>query len=186
MASLAVNEARIQLILDRMAIEDCLVRYCHAIDRCDAELMRAVYWPEATDDHVHWKGNAEAFVAFAMPALKSTRDQTTHTLSNILIRVTANDARVQSHFIAYERMRRKDGTFNDVTIGGRYLDRMEKRNGEWRISERKVVFDWWRIWPDSYDGNRGLFGKKIEVGQRDGTDPSAALFGDSLMHPLTA
>ena len=26
--------------------------------------------------------------------------------------------------------------------GGRYLDRLEKRNGEWRIGLRRVIMDW--------------------------------------------
>ena len=69
------DDAKLQLLLDRAAIEDCLVRYCHAIDRCDAELLRGVYWPDAVDDHIFWRGNAEAFVDFCMPVLKS-RDQT--------------------------------------------------------------------------------------------------------------
>jgi hypothetical protein len=57
---------------------------------------------------------------------------------------------------------------------------MEKRDGEWRIAKRKVVLDWWRIWADSADWDRGLFGTKIEVGKHGEADPTAALFGDRL------
>jgi hypothetical protein len=174
------DEAGLQALLDRLAIEDCLARYCHAIDRCDAELLRSVYWPGAIDDHVFWRGEAEAFVEYCMPILKS-RDQTMHSLSNILIRIEGSEARVQSYFQAYERAHRKDGTPNDITMFGRYLDRMEKRGGEWRIAARKVVLDWWRIWDDSADWQRGLFGKQVEVGRRGAADPSAALFGDRLL-----
>lgn len=140
-----VNEsAELQYLLDRIAIEDCLHRYCHAVDRCDPDLLRTVYWPEATDDHIFWKGNAEAFVDFCIPVLRS-RDQTLHAISNILIRIEGNEARVQSYYNAYERLVKKDGSRNDVTMFGRYLDRMEKRDGDWRIAERKVVMDWWRV-----------------------------------------
>ncbi len=173
------DDARLQQVLDRIAIEDCLYRYCHAVDRCDAELLRSVYWPDATDDHVFWQGNAEAFVEFCMPILKS-RDQTMHSITNVLIRIDGDEARVQSYYRAYERLRRKDGTPNDVTMYGRYLDRMEKRGEEWRIAERKVVMDWWRIYDDSADWDRGVFGTKFEVGKRGDEDPSAALFGDRL------
>jgi len=114
-----------------------------------------------------------------MPVLKS-RDQTMHSISNVLIRIDGGEARVQSYFHAYERARRKDGTQNDIVMAGRYLDRMEKRDDEWRIADRKVVLDWWRIWEDSADWHRGLFGKPIEVGRRGDADPSATLFGDRL------
>ena len=174
---------RLRELLDRMAIEDVLYRYCHAVDRCDAELLRTVYWPGAIDDHIFWQGTAEDFVDFCIPILKS-RDQTMHSITNVLIRIEGNQAFVQSYYRAYERLRRKDGTANDVTMYGRYLDRMEKRDGEWRIAERKVQMDWWRIWDDSADWDRGVFGKQFEVGKRGAKDPSADLFGDRLHLPL--
>lgn len=171
-----------QLLLDRAAIEDCLVRYCHAVDRCDAELLRGVYWPEATDDHIFWRGNAMDFVDFCIPVLQS-RDQTLHGVSNFLIRVEGNEARSQCYYHAYERVRRPDGTSNDITFHGRYLDRMEKRGREWRIIERKVVIDWWRIYKDSCDWDRGIFGTRFEPGKRGVADLSHALFGDRLKYP---
>jgi hypothetical protein len=180
MSSLTTDE-KLQLILDRIAIEDCLKRYSHAVDRCDRELLRTVYWPDAVDDHVFWKGEAPEFVEFSIGVLE-TRDQSMHAISNIMIRLDGRTARVQCYYDAYERVRRKDGTSNDVTFIGRYLDRFEKRGDEWRIAERKVVIDSWRIWPDSADWPRGVFGHKVEVGKRGAEDPSAALFGDRLLH----
>ncbi len=179
MKRLADNAAKIEELLDRVAIEDVLYRYCHAVDRCDAELLRSVYWPGAIDDHIFWQGTAEEFVDFCIPVLES-RDQTLHSITNVMIRIEGDQAYVQSYYRAYERLRKKDGTPNDLTMYGRYLDRMEKREGEWRIAGRKVQMDWWRIWDDSADWDRGVFGKQLEVGKRREADPSAALFGDRL------
>jgi hypothetical protein len=178
-------DEKLQMILDRIAIEDCLKRYCHAVDRCDRELLRTVYWAEAVDDHVFWKGKAPEFVEFSIGVLE-TRDQSLHGISNIIIRLEGNEARVQCYYDAYERVRRKDGSVNDVTFIGRYLDRFEKRGDEWRIAERQVIIDSWRIWPDSADWPRGVFGTKVEVGKRGEADPSAALFGKRLLNePVT-
>ena len=77
-----MNDNALQQVLDRIAIEDCLHRYCHAVDRCDADLLRTVYWPDGSDDHVFWSGNAMDFVDFCIPILKS-RDQTLHAISNV-------------------------------------------------------------------------------------------------------
>ena len=30
----------------------------------------------------------------------------------------------------------------DISLGGRYIDRFERRNGEWRIALRRVARDW--------------------------------------------
>src|SRR5690242_12697740 len=131
----STGASALQQVLDRIAIEDCLHRYCHAVDRCDADLLRTVYWPDGTDDHVFWTGNAMAFVDFCIPILKS-REQTLHAISNVMIRVTGSEARVQCYYNAIERVVRKDGTRNDVTFLGRYLDRFEKRGDEWKIAHR--------------------------------------------------
>jgi hypothetical protein len=48
-------------LLDKEAIRDCLMRYCHGIDRCDEDLVRRVYWPGATDDHGMFSGPASDF-----------------------------------------------------------------------------------------------------------------------------
>lgn len=175
------RDPALQLLLDREAIRDCLIRYCHAVDRCDADLLRTVYWPDGTDDHVFWKGTGAEFVDFCIPILK-TRDQTLHAISNHLIRVEGDEARSQCYYNAYERVKRKDGTSNDVTFIGRYLDVLTKRDGEWRIFNRKCVIDSWRIWPDSADWPRGVFGQQIEVGKKGEEDYAHSLFGDRLHH----
>jgi hypothetical protein len=175
----ADERTRIGELCDRIAIEDALHRYCHAVDRCDADLLRTVYWPDGHDDHVFWSGNAMDFVDFCIPILKS-RDQTLHAISNVMMRLDGSEARVQCYYNAIERLRRKDGTANDVTFLGRYLDRFEKRGGEWKIAHRQVMIDSWRIYADSCDWERGIFGTRFEPGKRGAEDPSAELFGDLL------
>lgn len=173
------RDAVLQHVMDRIAIEDCLYRYCHAVDRCDADLLRTVYWPDGTDDHGFWTGNTMEFVDFCMPILRS-RGQTLHAISNIMIRISGTEARVQCYYDAIERVVCKDGKPNDVAFLGRYLDRFEMREREWRIRDRKVIIDSWRIYDDSCDWERGVFGTKIVPGKRGKEDPSADLFGDTL------
>ena len=52
---------------DRESIRDCLFRYSRAIDRCDMELLKTVYWPGAIDHHTGFEGTAEEFIAWAEP-----------------------------------------------------------------------------------------------------------------------
>jgi hypothetical protein len=142
----ASPDPALQLLRDRAAIEDCLMRYAHAVDRADAELLGGVYWPDGIDDRGFWRGGAEEFVAFCRP-IWARRDQMLHAISNVLIRIEGAEAPVQCYFSAYERVRGKNGAPpNDVTIIGRYLDRFQKRSGEWRILERRCVIDSWRVW----------------------------------------
>jgi hypothetical protein len=176
------NENKIKYLMDRAEIEDCLARYCHGVDRGEEELLRSAYWPDATDDHIFIKGGREEAIKWIMDVVRD-QEQAMHAISNVLIRIEGDEARVQTYYNSYHRIRGRSGAPKDLTMAGRYLDRMEKRDGEWRIAERKVVMDWWRNYSDSADWERGLFGAKFEVGKRGAADPSAALFGDRLRRP---
>lgn len=176
------NAAKVDELLSRIAIEDVLHRYCHAVDRCDADLLRTVYWPDGEDDHSFWSGNAMDFVDFCMPILNS-RGQTLHAVSNVMMRIEGSEARVQCYFSALERVIGQSGKPNDVTFLGRYLDLFQRRDGDWKIFKRKVVIDSWRIYDDSCDWDRGVFGTKVDIGKRGADDYSAHLFGDRLFEP---
>ena len=49
----------------------------------------------------------------------------------------------------------------DTCIGGRYLDIFEKREGEWRIASRKMLYDWYQDWGDSIDWSQGVMGQQF-------------------------
>jgi hypothetical protein len=38
-------------LADRKAIRHCLLRYARGVDRIDEDLLRSVYWEDATDEH---------------------------------------------------------------------------------------------------------------------------------------
>jgi hypothetical protein len=46
----------------------------------------------------------------------------------------------------------------DTVIGGRYLDRLEKRDSEWRIAHRQMLYDWLRDFGVSVDWSQGIMG----------------------------
>jgi hypothetical protein len=163
----------IEELADREAIRECLYRYARGVDRLDADMVRSAYWPDATDTHLGFKGNAEQFIAWAFPIMK-TMDQTMHTVGNVLMRIEGSRADVESYFHGYHRVN-MEGRKVDVIGSGRYLDRFERRGTEWRIIERLVMTDWFREYPDSADWSKGLLGQRIDIGGRYPDDPSYSL-----------
>ena len=133
-------------MIDREAIRHVMMRYARAIDRVDEALLRSVYWPDATDNHGNYNGPVDGFIEWVIPGL-GAMDQTMHMLGNIHIELYATAAAVESYFHAYHRMVRDDGSRFDAVIAGRYVDRMEKRAGEWRIRHRTCLSDWSRLEP---------------------------------------
>ncbi len=161
----------------REAIRDCLHRYCRGIDRADADMLRSAYWPDAVDDHGLFNGNAHEFVAWCVPLLAQV-EHSQHTIGNAIIALDGDAALVESHYHAYERRRRASGGPYEMFVGGRYLDRFERRGAEWRILHRTVLWDWFRHFRDAADLDRGGFGTgPVRRGGKRPDDLSYGLFG---------
>lgn len=181
----APSNAHITELMDREAIRDVLFRYAHGIDRCDAELLRTVYWPEGTDDHGDFSGKRDDFIEWVIPTLKSQMSTSQHLMTNILIRVAGTKAQVETYFHAYHRWGQFDAkAAEDFWISGRYLDEMEKRGSEWRIARRVVVFDHFREYDDTGNWAAAKYvNTNRKLGLRVPQDPSHELFESSLTQP---
>ena len=165
-----VSQIRDELA-DREAIKDCLYRYSRGMDRCDEDMLRSAYWEDAIDEHMTFKGTREELIAWSMPIVKGMH-QAFHMIGNVFIRIHGNKADVESYFYGFHRIPHPDGVARDTVGSGRYLDKFEKRNDEWRIAERIVMTDWFRDYPDSADWEVGPFGMKVPCGARRPEDPS--------------
>lgn len=168
-------QAQLQSLLDREAIRDLLYRYCHGADRCDEAMLRGIYWPEATDDHGVFSGRATDYIAFLLDAA-GQMDQLHHLVGNILIRIDGWQAKTETYFFSYQRLRVPSTGPRDLFASGRYIDVMEKRGTEWRILQRRVVFDGFRLLDDSADWTQGLLGTPVPMGRRAPDDPSCRMF----------
>ncbi len=166
-----MDEQRLGELLDKQAITEVIMTYARAIDRLDEDLLRSVFHPDS--QHAHGfvgpssdpslpssPGAPGDFVAFAFEILR-TLTRTHHQLGNIFIELDGDDAYTETYFSAYHRMRAKgdplasDGAYDtemDWLVGGRYIDRMQKREGVWKISHRTGLTDWMRTEPPSTQG----------------------------------
>ncbi len=143
-------------MVDREAIRDCMYRYARGIDRLDEQLLRSAYWPDAVDSHLMFKGTVDELIKWSFPLMRQM-DRNQHIIGNIYIVLNGSSAAVESYFYGIQRAR-IDGVARDILASGRYLDKFERRQGEWRVKDRLVVTDWFREYPDSADWSRGPFG----------------------------
>lgn len=138
------RDASLQRLVDEAAIRDVLARYCRAVDRGDEALLASCYHEDALDDHGVFQGSAQEFARLLGPTMERTCDASQHFLGQSLIDVEGETARAESYVIAVHRR----GSGRDValeTFGARYLDRLSRRDGDWRIDERVVVHEWARL-----------------------------------------
>lgn len=169
-----ICQAELQALLDREAIRDCLFRYCRGIDRADEAVLRSTYWQDADDCHGAYRGSADGFIAQAITRLRRG-GRGVHQVSNILIELHGDAAAVESSFLALQVGAAQPRL--ETFLAGRYVDRFEKRAGEWRVADRTVVYDWIeeRERPELAAEDAALFGARQPTGQRSAADPVYAL-----------
>jgi hypothetical protein len=120
------------------AIRAVAQRYCRGVDRLDPDEMRSAYWPDAIDEHGVFVGNAWEFVDHCMVSHRKWRG-TMHCIFNHHI---VFDDEHHAHGEIYNVTYLFGHDSNDVaTWYGRYLDRYERRDDEWRIVHRVCVHE---------------------------------------------
>ena len=124
---------------DLESIRDAARRYCRGVDRLDVEVMKSAYWPEATDDHGSFKGNAWEFCEYCMTAHLGWRS-TNHCVLNHVIEFDSDGVHARGEIYNVTYLFRRDEPVLD-TWHGRYLDRYEKRGTDWKILERVCVHE---------------------------------------------
>ncbi|MFT7650624.1 MAG: hypothetical protein ACI8Y4_005398 [Candidatus Poriferisodalaceae bacterium] len=153
-------------LLARQEIADVILRYARGIDRLDFDLVRSCYHPDAYDDHGSFKGDVEAFIEMCS-AFLPTWTATQHFMGNMLIEVDGDVARAETYAVAYHHRDNDDGTGKDDVFGIRYVDRFERREGDWKIGHRVVATEWRRVDPVLKTAKRDQVGV---WGRRDGND----------------
>jgi hypothetical protein len=163
------------------AISDVLARYCRGIDRLDLELVRACYWPDATDSHGGFHGSRDEFVAW-VARLLARFESTMHFLGNVLIEVDGSAAVAETYALAFHRSAEAKPSLN-LVIGVRYVDRFEKRRGVWKIAKRVCVTEWSRV--DDEAGRFPIAAGHLR-GARDRSDAVYAMLEELRARPARA
>jgi len=143
-------------LLNREKIRDCIARVARGEDRRNAELLVGGFWPDADVDVGIFAGGFDSYLAWVVPG-SSAIPVTQHVLGQSLIDVRGHRALVETHVLSYHRVV-TDAEARDVVIGGRYLDRMQRRDSEWRIGQRTMLYDWLQDVGGSVDWSGGVLG----------------------------
>jgi ketosteroid isomerase-like protein len=165
-----MNDA-LRELLDKQALYELVATYCRACDRRDFALVRSLYHDDAIDDHGSmFRGGPDAYVAW-LPQVMANFEATAHAVHNALFVVQGDHAQGELYTTAYHRTHSPGA--QDIVIGGRYLDRYERRGDAWKFAHRSLTLDWCRIDPVNPAAYRE-FAAGAPPGRPDHTDPSYA------------
>jgi hypothetical protein len=153
-------------LLDERAIRNVVLAYCRGVDRMDRALVRSCYHDDAREEHGSFEGPIDDYLEWVWRVL-ARYDRTMHLVANQLVELRGDRAHCETYGIAFHEGDPADPTKN-LTTGFRYLDRFERRNGDWRIVQRVAVTDWCRSWAPE---TRWEIPGHLLVGARGSADP---------------
>ena len=175
---LTALETQMQELLDRQAIFDCIKRNARGNDRFDAAMTASSYH----DDGLHEVGQnrvaGPGYGAHANAAHGKLFDANLHNVTMHTCEIDGDIAHAESYSLG---MFLDKGGETGRVLAGRYIDRLEKRDGEWRIVLRRSTVEIALEGKATLPTGAPLPGSGYLRGNRDRTDPSyeRPLGGDS-------
>ncbi len=165
-------------LADREEIRDIIFLYTHAIDRRRWDMMPALFHEDAMFLFGAVEGDWKGFVQQARTIL-DPMPATHHQIGNVLFHFDGNIALTETyctatHIIPADYPEGMPfpglGKRYVVTVGLRYVDRFEKRQGVWKIANRNGIYDWRQ---DSEFKDGGILDSASDMlGKHDDSDPS--------------
>ncbi|MCU1451979.1 MAG: hypothetical protein JWN46_125 [Acidimicrobiales bacterium] len=166
-------DERIARAADELEVREVLARYSRGVDRADWDLLRSCFADDAIVDYGQIRGTRDELIAFIERELGAMRGLM-HMQGQSWLQLDGDSGASETYVHAFHRIQTADG-LQDITVHGRYLDALERRDGQWVIVRRTMVDDATTVAPVA-----GIIDDPALIsGARDGTDPSYALF-----HPV--
>lgn len=132
-------ETMVLELYDKQKIREVVTNYCRGVDRMDRDLLMSCYHPDAIDDHGFFVDGREDFWDWVQHYHCNAQSGHQHIITNHSCDLDGDIAHTETYWI-FAGMDAKDYSLSFG--GGRYIDRMEKRDGVWRIAARKCLAEW--------------------------------------------
>lgn len=169
------RDQRLDALLDKQDILECLTRFSRGMDRFDREIFLSAFWPDATIAAGPFVGGPGDCYDWAVPMHEAGQVLTHHSLLNNTTEIDCDTAHCETYyqFVARNHPWEEGGSETVLLAGGRYIDRIERRDGTWRIALRTNVIEWSCLQPSL----PLPFGDVADIGAngvsaRDNCDPS--------------
>lgn len=132
------RDAALDALLDKQAIREALEAFSRGMDRFDRDCYLSAFWDDATIAAGPFVGSAAECWDWAQPMHEAGQELTQHALLQSSIDLDGDTAHAETYyqFVASNR----DGSL--VLAGGRYIDRLERRSGDWKIALRTNQIEW--------------------------------------------
>lgn len=168
-------DTRLQEVIDHHEIRKVLALYCHACDRGDAEVMASVYTgDDSFDDHGLVRAPGPEYATRMAANILERTDAVWHMLGQSTIVVDGDTAGAETFFLGFMRLKPVDGLSKLNQLAGRFVDKLVRMDGQWKIKHRTCVRDT-SITLRVEEDMQASYG--LKPGVRDASDLGAAVIG---------
>ena len=137
-AEIAALRREVHYLKDRTDILDCINRHARGCDRHDIELIGSAYHQDGVDEHGSIVNAGPDYGPWANAAHAASSRVHTHNITTHTCEIHGDTAHAESYVNVI--LIGGDGRTAQF-ISGRYLDRLERRDGAWRIALRRSTVE---------------------------------------------
>jgi hypothetical protein len=171
LASVEVLTKKVEFLSDRQQVIDVYRRYTRGLNRFDLQLLYSTFWPDAQIGYgFHSRSRDDWIDGWRQQRYLKGMSCQAHHITNETVHIEHDVAHVESYLIAFWRPPQDDAP--GLILGGRYIDRLDRRNREWRIAVREFIP---HFWSEAKSIFASTFNKDVwppsGLGAGDRTDP---------------
>ncbi len=128
----------VRYLMDRTSILDCISQHARGCDRHDVDLITAAYQTDGVDEHGKTVNPGPEYALWANRSHAATSRLHTHNITTHTCEIDGDIAHAESYVIVI--LIGLDGRTAQL-ISGRYIDRLERRDGRWQIAVRRSTVE---------------------------------------------
>jgi ketosteroid isomerase-like protein len=127
---------KIDYLMDRQAI--FIASHARGHDRHDAEMITSTYHDDGFDEHGKVVNPGPTYAEWINPVHAAGSQNHLHNVTTIAVEIDGDVAHAESYVLV--ALLNHDGETARL-INGRYIDRLEKRDGVWRIAVHRSTVE---------------------------------------------
>jgi len=166
---LAALERKVQNLTDRQEILDCIVSTSRGNDRFDAERISGSYHTDGLHELGQKRISGTEYGAHANHAHAAICEVNLHNVTMHACEIDGDVAHAESYVIG---LFLDKGCETARILAGRYIDRLEKRDGRWRIVLRRATVEIPLEGKAILPNRKTVHDSGYLKGSRDRSDPS--------------
>lgn len=122
---------------DRQQIHDVYRRYIWGFDRRDVERTKSAFWHDAQISYGTTTNSVDQFVRTHFAGHDAVSDKALQPVDEMSVDIDHDTAHVVAYLVEFNTLKNGRSRISGV----RYIDRLDRRQGEWRIAVREVIFE---------------------------------------------